>query len=224
MPGPGESRGRWPAPPSRPALHAAHLPAARAHQAGRYAAGRTGHLSVTGGFGLRQWLTTRCLSPSPGRRCHRKEPSCRLSVRDRLGRSLANAVAETEEFALDALVPPARVLSGQPLDQLRISSEIGGRPVDFGVGPFVLGQAPVPGEQGARHHNPMQPKVLGSSRANCHRAKSSWLVRPQVGRSVIGIGASASTRRSVSASVPVAGSAGVTCCGWILSYQAIRPA
>ena len=29
-------------------------------------------------------------------------------------------------------------------------------------------------------------RCLGSSRANCHRAKSSWLVRPQVGRSVIG--------------------------------------
>jgi hypothetical protein len=44
----------------------------------------------------------------------------------------------------------------------RISAGIGGRPVVFGrVGPLVLDQAPVPGQQGAGRHEPVQPQVPG---------------------------------------------------------------
>ena len=41
-----------------------------------------------------------------------------------------------------------------------ISSEIGGRPVSR-VGRLAFHQPPVPGQQGARRHDPMSTKVLG---------------------------------------------------------------
>lgn len=62
---------------------------------------------------------------------------------------------------MDAAVPPRRVLPGQPPDQLtdllRDRRASGG----IRVGPFLLDQAPVPGVQGARHHDPLYPKVPG---------------------------------------------------------------
>ena len=66
---------------------------------------------------------------------------------------------------MDAPVSPPRVLPGQPLDQL--TDLLRDRRASRGVrvGPLVLDQAPVPGEQGAGRHDPVQPKVPGSSRA-----------------------------------------------------------
>ena len=68
---------------------------------------------------------------------------------------------KAEELALDAPVAPPRVLPGQLFDQLphllgdrRTSSAVW-------VGPLILDQAPVPCEQGARRHDPMQPEVPG---------------------------------------------------------------
>ena len=63
--------------------------------------------------------------------------------------ALADAVAETDELALDAPVAPAWVLPGQLLDQR--ADLIGNRLASRGgrVGPFSLDKAAVPGEQGA---------------------------------------------------------------------------
>jgi hypothetical protein len=68
---------------------------------------------------------------------------------DRADGALAGAVAETGELALDAPVPPARVLPGQLPGQR--ADLIGDRRASRGVrvGPFSLDKAAVPGEQGA---------------------------------------------------------------------------
>lgn len=70
-------------------------------------------------------------------------------------------MAEAGELTLDAPVSPARVLPGQPLD--KVADVIGDWwPSDcVRVGPFTLEQAPVPGEQGGRGHDPVQPEVYG---------------------------------------------------------------
>ncbi len=87
-----------------------------------------------------------------------REPS---HGQDPADRSRADAIAEAEEFAPDAAVSPARILPGQPPDQftdlLRDRRASGG----VRVGPFLLYQAPVPDKQGARHHDPLYPKVPG---------------------------------------------------------------
>ena len=54
----------------------------------------------------------------PGRRCpagRGREPGCGQDPPDG---SRADAIAEAEELTLDAPVPPPRVLTGQPPDQL----------------------------------------------------------------------------------------------------------
>ena len=63
--------------------------------------------------------------------------------------ALADAVAETDELALDAPVAPAWVLPGQLPGQR--ADLIGDRRASRGVrvGPFSLDKAAVPGEQGA---------------------------------------------------------------------------
>jgi hypothetical protein len=70
-------------------------------------------------------------------------------------------VTEAEELALDAPVPPSRVLPGQAPDQLtdllRERRAARGTP----IGPFLLDDALVPGKQGAGRHNPVQPQVPG---------------------------------------------------------------
>jgi hypothetical protein len=70
-------------------------------------------------------------------------------------------MAEAEELALDTPVAPARVLPGQPLDQL--TELLRDRRASRGVrvSPFLLDQASVPGEQGAGRHDPVRPKVPG---------------------------------------------------------------
>jgi hypothetical protein len=70
-------------------------------------------------------------------------------------------VAEAEEFTLDAPVPHRGFCLASRWTSARISSGIGGRPAGVRIGPFALDQAPVPGEQGARCHHPVQPKASG---------------------------------------------------------------
>jgi len=62
---------------------------------------------------------------------------------------------------LDALVSPPRVLPGQPPDQLANLLRDRRAPRGTRIGPLVLDDAPVPGEQGAGRHDPVQPKVPG---------------------------------------------------------------
>src|SRR5260370_11637797 len=76
---------------------------------------------------------------------------------DPADRSRADAVPEAEELALDAPVSPPRVLPDQLLDQL--TDLLRDRRASGGVwvGPLVLYQAPVPGEQGAGRDDPVRP-------------------------------------------------------------------
>ena len=69
------------------------------------------------------------------------------------------AEAEAEEFALDAPISPARVLPGQLLDELADLLWDGWASSGVRVGPFSLDQAPVPGEQRARGHDPVHAEV-----------------------------------------------------------------
>jgi hypothetical protein len=70
-------------------------------------------------------------------------------------------MAEAEELALDAPVPSPRVLPSQPPDQF--TDLLRDRRASRGVrvGPLVLDQAPVLGEQGAGCHDPVLTKVPG---------------------------------------------------------------
>ncbi len=70
-------------------------------------------------------------------------------------------MAGAKEFALDTPVSPPRVLSGQLYGQLAnlIADQRASRLVR--IGPLLLDQPPVPGQQRARRHDPMQPKALG---------------------------------------------------------------
>ena len=61
----------------------------------------------------------------------------------------------------DPPVSSPRLLPGQPLDQLTDLLRDRRAPAGIRVGPLVLDQAPVPGEQGAGCHNPVQPQVAG---------------------------------------------------------------
>ena len=80
---------------------------------------------------------------------------------DTADRSCADAMAQTQKLALDAPVPPAGVLSGQLLDQFADLLRDRRASRGFRIGPFVLDQPPVPREQGAGRHDPVQPKAAG---------------------------------------------------------------
>src|SRR5689334_17825504 len=70
--------------------------------------------------------------------------------------------------ALHGLVPPRRrLLSGGRVDgQTRCLRHVEQAIViSIRIAPCPLDQAPVPGEQGAWRHDPVQPQVPGSSRA-----------------------------------------------------------
>jgi hypothetical protein len=56
---------------------------------------------------------------------------------------------------------PPRILPGQPPNQL--TDLLRDRRASGGIrlGPLLLDEAPVPGEQGAGHHDPLYPKVPG---------------------------------------------------------------
>jgi hypothetical protein len=93
----------------------------------------------------------RAQEPSPGRMgrsrwCRRYPPL----LEDPADRGFADAMAELEQFALDALVAPGRVLAGHLFDQG------GDRVVDWWatgavrVGPFLGDQAAVPPQDGGR--------------------------------------------------------------------------
>ncbi len=70
-------------------------------------------------------------------------------------------MAEADELALDAPVGPARILPGQLLGERAdfIWDSRASRGVR--VGPFPRDQAPVPGEQSARGHDPVEPQARG---------------------------------------------------------------
>ncbi len=73
----------------------------------------------------------------------------------------ADPVSQAEEFALDALVAPARVLPGQLLHQ---GADLVRDRWPFQrvrVGPFPRDQSPVPGQQRGWCHDPVQPPVPG---------------------------------------------------------------
>lgn len=85
----------------------------------------------------------------------------RVLGQDPPNRSFADAVPEAKELALDAPVPPARVRPGQLPDKLADLLWDRRASGGFRIGPFVLDDAPVPGEQGGGCHDPVQRKVPG---------------------------------------------------------------
>ncbi len=62
---------------------------------------------------------------------------------------------------MDAAVSPPGVLPGQPPDEIADFFRDGRASGGVRAGPFLLDQAPVPGEQGAGRHDPPYPKVPG---------------------------------------------------------------
>ena len=80
---------------------------------------------------------------------------------DTADRGCADPVAELEQLALDPLVSPAVILSGEPLDQ---RGDLGAdrRPSRaVRVGPFVSHQLSVPPQDGAGRDQPVRPQPSG---------------------------------------------------------------
>jgi hypothetical protein len=61
---------------------------------------------------------------------------------------------------LDTAVPPPRVLPGQPPDQFADLLRDRRASCGIRVGPFVLDDVPMPGEQSAGRHDPVQPQAF----------------------------------------------------------------
>ena len=104
------------------------------------------------------WEARNCCQVGDAPRGGGREPS---RCQDPADGSRAGLVPEAEEFALDAPVTPARVLPGEPPGKL--PDFLRDRRASRGtrIGPCVLDQALVPGEQGGGCHDPVQPKAPG---------------------------------------------------------------
>ena len=76
----------------------------------------------------------------------------------------AGPVAELEQLALDALVSPAVVLGGEPLDERRDLSTDRWASGPVRVGPFLSHQATMPSQDGAGRDQPVCLQPLGSCR------------------------------------------------------------
>jgi hypothetical protein len=96
------------------------------------------------------------------------------------GSSPAPPVPQTEHLALDAQVPPARVLPCQLLNQ----------PADLlwdrrawclRIGPLLSDQAAVPGQQAAWGCDPVQPKAAGHQPCQRGEYRPVSPVRPRAG-------------------------------------------
>ena len=119
----------------------------------------------------------RAQEPSPGRvggsqRCRRYPPP----LEDPADRGCADAVAELEQFALDALVAPGRVLAGQPFDQRGDRVVDGWATGTVRVGPLLGHQAAVPPQDRGRGDQAMTAQHRGRRRisaANTARSAQS---------------------------------------------------
>jgi hypothetical protein len=79
---------------------------------------------------------------------------------DAADRGRSHAVPELEQLAVDSLVSPAVILSGQALDQ-RGHRVINGRtPNAMGIGPLLGDQATMPAQDRARRNQAMPPQPL----------------------------------------------------------------
>ena len=89
-------------------------------------------------------------------RCRRYPPP----LEDSTDAGCTGAVAELEEFALDALVAPGLVLAGHPFDQRDDHWVDGWAPGAARVGPLLGDQAAVPAQDRGRgdHAMPAQPR------------------------------------------------------------------
>ncbi|MCW2918565.1 MAG: hypothetical protein JWN52_6633 [Actinomycetia bacterium] len=95
----------------------------------------------------------------PGRR---SPPRCRAKTgcgQDPADGALPHPMAQADQLALDSPVSPSGILLGQSDDQVTHRSGIGGLPGLFGYLQRCL-TSPVPGQQGARRHDPMCPQPL----------------------------------------------------------------
>jgi len=97
----------------------------------------------------------------PGRRCPARRGPQPGSGQDPAGSSPHRSGPPGRPAHLDAPVAPARILPGQLLHQLPHLAREG--PASRGArgGPSARDQALVPGQQGARSHDPVQPPGTG---------------------------------------------------------------
>jgi hypothetical protein len=80
---------------------------------------------------------------------------------DPVNRPFAHPVLQAQQLALDPPVPPTRVLPRQLLHQRAHLVRDRRASLQVRVGPFPLDQAPVPGQQRAWCHDPVQPQLPG---------------------------------------------------------------
>ncbi len=87
-----------------------------------------------------------------------------VTAQDRPHGRLADAVAETSQFAVHPAGPPGRVLPREP--QHQIPDIPAGRRGSWpaGIGPCTRGEAAVPGQQRPRRDEPVTRSAAGSSR------------------------------------------------------------
>src|ERR1022692_666971 len=96
-------------------------------------------------------------------------------------RAFANAVTAADKFALDAPVAPARVLPGQLLDEFAYLVRDRRASRGVRVSPFLPGQALMPGEEGARGHDSVQPEAGGQQPSQSGDHCAVGPVRPRAG-------------------------------------------
>jgi hypothetical protein len=77
---------------------------------------------------------------------------------DAADRASPDPMAETDEFALDAAMPPARVLAGQPQHQIPDVAVDSGPAGPVRIRPPPLDRPPVPGQQRGRRDDAMTPQ------------------------------------------------------------------
>ena len=109
---------------------------------------------------------------------------CRWDLKgleDAADRGGADPVAELEELALDALVSPAMVLSGEPLDELGDlgASRRASRPVR--IGPLLSHQLTVPPHDGAGRDQPVHPQTSGQEPDQRGQSSATGPVQPWPG-------------------------------------------
>src|SRR3954454_19784112 len=90
----------------------------------------------------------------------RADPASGEDPSDRAG---ADSVAEPDQFALYAAMPPARVLPGQPDDEVAYLVTDPRPSGSLGVGPVPADQSTVPRHQGGRRDDPMSPQLAWKS-------------------------------------------------------------
>lgn len=92
-------------------------------------------------------------------------------------------MAELEELTLDALVSPAVVFAGEPLNERGDLGADGRAPRPVRIGPFPGDQAAVPPEYGAGRDQPVHPQASGQEPDQPGEDRTVGPVQPESGTS-----------------------------------------